>query len=60
MTFFEMETAELIKLINTLTKLTQETEWVEFKHNFHSPEEIGERLSDFPIQPACGTNHMVI
>ena len=40
-----METAELIKLINTLTKLTQETEWVEFKHNFHSSEEIGERLS---------------
>ena len=45
MTFFKMETAELVKLINTLTKLTQETEWVEFKHNFHSPEEIGERLS---------------
>ena len=40
-----METAELIKLINTLTKFTQETEWVEFKHNFHSPEEIGERIS---------------
>lgn len=44
-TQFEMETAELIKLINTLTKFTQETEWVEFKHNFHSPEEIGERIS---------------
>lgn len=40
-----METAELIKLINTLTKFTQETEWVEFKNNFHSPEEIGERIS---------------
>ena len=39
-----METAELIKLINTLTKLTQETEWVEFKHNFHSPEEMDQRI----------------
>lgn len=40
-----METTELIELINILTSFPQETEWVEFKHNFHSPEEIGERLS---------------
>ncbi len=40
-----METADLVKLVDTLRKLPQETEWVEFKHNFHSPEEIGERLS---------------
>lgn len=40
-----MQTIELINLINTLTGLSQETEWVEFKHNFHSPDEIGELLS---------------
>ena len=55
-----METAELIKLINTLTKFTQETEWVEFKQNFHSPEEIGERISALSILPVCGTNRTVI
>lgn len=43
--WIEMETADLIKLINVLVALPQETEWVEFKRNFHSPEEIGERLS---------------
>ncbi len=40
-----METAELIKIVNVLRTFSHETEWVEFKRNFHSPEEIGERLS---------------
>lgn len=40
-----METTELKKLVDTLTALPHETEWVEFKLNFHSPEEIGERIS---------------
>lgn len=36
------------RLIDTLTRLRQlpkENEWVEFKHNFHSEDEIGERIS---------------
>lgn len=33
------------KLIAVLVSLPHETEWVEFKHNFHSCEEIGERIS---------------
>jgi ATP-dependent DNA helicase RecG len=40
-----MEIKELKKLIDTFVALPHETEWVEFKHNFHSPEEIGERIS---------------
>lgn len=36
---------ELNKLLEGLTSYPSECEWVEFKHNFHSPEEIGERLS---------------
>lgn len=40
-----MRTQILISLLTKITSLPQETEWVEFKHNFHSPEEIGERIS---------------
>ena len=40
-----MEQVELEKLIAGLVSLPHETEWVEFKHNFHSCEEIGERIS---------------
>jgi len=40
-----MTQQQLIELINELVKQSNETEWVEFKLNFHSPEEIGERLS---------------
>ena len=36
---------ELNSLLEELVKLPKETEWVEFKLNFHSPEEIGERIS---------------
>jgi len=40
-----MEDAELQNLLKSLIKLPKESEWVEFKLNFHSPEEIGERIS---------------
>lgn len=40
-----MTQQQLIDLIKELIKQPKESEWVEFKHNFHSPEEIGERLS---------------
>ena len=40
-----MTIEELRKTVDALAALPKETEWVEFKHNFHSPEEIGERLS---------------
>ena len=32
-------------MIDALTAKPKETEWLEFKHNFHSKEEIGERIS---------------
>ena len=40
-----MDVPQLIKIVEKLASLPNETEWVEFKHNFHSEEEIGERLS---------------
>jgi predicted HTH transcriptional regulator len=40
-----MNERQLIELINELVKQPHESEWVEFKLNFHSPEEIGERIS---------------
>lgn len=40
-----MEYIDFKKLIDALTAKSKETEWVEFKHNFHSKEEIGERIS---------------
>lgn len=40
-----MEQEELKKLIDFLTSNSTETEWLEFKRNFHSPEEIGEQVS---------------
>lgn len=40
-----MEYIDFKKLIDALTAKPMETEWVEFKHNFHSKEEIGERIS---------------
>jgi len=40
-----MRYEELISLIKTLTANPSENEWIEFKHNFHSCEEIGERIS---------------
>lgn len=40
-----MEYLDFKKLIDALTRKPKETEWLEFKHNFHSKEEIGERIS---------------
>lgn len=40
-----MEVAELKKLVDALAASSNETEWFEFKANFHSREEIGERIS---------------
>lgn len=40
-----MTELQLIELLNELVKQPHESEWVEFKHNFHSAEEIGERIS---------------
>ena len=40
-----MDTQQLKELVSELMKQSHESEWLEFKHNFHSAEEIGERLS---------------
>ena len=40
-----MKQQQLIELINDLVKQPHESEWVEFKLNFHSDREIGECLS---------------
>ncbi len=40
-----MEYRDFKKLVDALTAKPKETEWVEFKHNFHSKEEIGEQIS---------------
>ncbi len=40
-----MEYPDFKKLIDALVARPKETEWIEFKHNFHSKEEIGERIS---------------
>lgn len=40
-----MDESKLTSILLRLVDLPKETEWVEFKHNFHSPEEIGERIS---------------
>lgn len=39
-----MVISELKSLVERLAS-NRECEWIEFKHNFHSPEEIGERIS---------------
>jgi predicted HTH transcriptional regulator len=40
-----MNNQQLIELLNELVKQPTESEWVEFKLNFHSEQEIGERIS---------------
>jgi ATP-dependent DNA helicase RecG len=40
-----MTNDQLIQLINDIVKQPNESEWVEFKLNFHSEQEIGERIS---------------
>jgi hypothetical protein len=39
-----MNNLQLIELLNDLVKQPNESEWVEFKLNFHSDEETGERF----------------
>ena len=36
---------KLCILLKKLISLPKENEWVEFKHNYHSEDEIGERIS---------------
>ena len=38
-------TEYLKQLVQQLVSEPNEQEWLEFKENFHSPEEIGERIS---------------
>lgn len=40
-----MTDTQLTALIKELVKQPKESEWIEFKHNYHSAEEIGERIS---------------
>ncbi len=40
-----MKETELYKLLENLVNLPRENEWVEFKKNCCSPEEIGKRIS---------------
>lgn len=40
-----MEYSDFKKLIDSILVRNRECEWIEFKHNFHSKEEIGERIS---------------
>lgn len=40
-----MNEQELSVLLQSLVKLPKESEWVEFKQNFHLPNEIGELIS---------------
>ena len=40
-----MEYTDFKRLIDSLLAKNKETEWIEFKENFHSKEEIGERIS---------------
>ena len=39
----------LVKLIEKLRYLPNETTWVEFKHNNYDPKMIGEDISALPI-----------
>lgn len=40
-----MEYSDFKRLIDSLLIKNKETEWIEFKENYHSKEEIGERIS---------------
>ncbi|GIZ09362.1 RNA-binding domain-containing protein [Flavobacterium sp. UMI-01] len=40
-----MDLLDLKKLVDELVLQPQESEWLEFKHNFHSAEEIGQRIA---------------
>jgi ATP-dependent DNA helicase RecG len=40
-----MTEGELVILLERLIKQSRESEWVEFKINYHSAEELGQMLS---------------
>ncbi len=40
-----MNNPDLHNLLNKLIRLPKETEWIEFKYNFHSFDEVGQELS---------------
>ena len=40
-----MDISELTRLLEELVKQPKESEWVEFKENYHSSEEIGKQIS---------------
>ena len=53
-----MKEADYIALLDKLVAEPSETQWLEFKHNFHSSEEIGERLSALSNGAAlCGHSY---
>ncbi|MEQ8581758.1 MAG: putative DNA binding domain-containing protein [Marinoscillum sp.] len=52
-----MTNDQLVDLIDDLIKQPGESEWIEFKHNFHSENEIGERLAALS-NGACLRNQM--
>lgn len=51
-----MNEQELSVLLQSLVKLPKESEWVEFKQNFHLPNEIGELISAL-ANGACLVGH---
>jgi predicted HTH transcriptional regulator len=55
-----MEYSDFKKLIDSLIQRGKETEWIEFKQNFHSKEEIGERISALSNSAYCAICRMDI
>ena len=45
MTASQDHDSRLVHLVDELRQLARETEWVEFKKNFHPPQTIGEYIS---------------
>lgn len=45
MTVGRIQDSRLVRLVDELCQLSRETEWVEFKKNFHPPQIIGEYIS---------------
>ncbi|MCB9230635.1 MAG: putative DNA binding domain-containing protein [Bacteroidia bacterium] len=50
-----MNEKDLRQILKELARQPHESEWLEFKQNFHSPEEIGERISAL-ANGACLSN----
>lgn len=52
-----MNNDQLCAIVNELTGLPHETEWVEFKHNHADPQDIGEYLSALANSAALYNKH---